>query len=152
MPGDDSIELARLLRLADGEECLDPAARAHGLDPDVVAAIDEVTLNEVPSGRGRSSSQTRSARRLAARPVLAIGSPCRSSSRAHPRDVGERPGDPLDAEPSSTARVSTCSASTARCRVSYCSATMRVKIASVIAMNGTGYGTSNRGSRPGSRP
>ena len=48
-------------------------------------------------------------------------------------------------EPSITARVSTCSASTARCRVSYCSATMRVNTASVIAMNGTGYGTSKSG-------
>ena len=48
-------------------------------------------------------------------------------------------------EPSITARVSTCSASTARCKVSYCSATMRVNTASVIAMNGTGNGTSKRG-------
>ena len=47
--------------------------------------------------------------------------------------------------PSITARVRTCSASTARWRVSYCSARSRVKIASVIAMNGTGYGTSKTG-------
>ena len=37
----DAIELARLLRLAHGEERLDPALCADGLDPDVVAAIDE---------------------------------------------------------------------------------------------------------------
>ena len=59
-----------------------------------------------------------------------------------PASDGAIPSTP---RPSITARVRTCSASTARCSVSYCSATIRVNIASVIAMNGTGYGTSNNG-------
>ena len=101
----------------------------------------------VPSGREpASSSQTRSARTVAAREVEASGNPCRSSSRAHPPvTLASEDAIPSTPRPSITARVSTCSASTARCNVSYCSARIRVKIASVIAMNGTGYGTSNSG-------
>ena len=39
--GHDPVELAELLGFADGEERLDAALRAHRLDPDVVAPVDQ---------------------------------------------------------------------------------------------------------------
>jgi hypothetical protein len=41
VPGDDPVELRRLLGLADREERLDPAGRTHRLQPHVVPTIDE---------------------------------------------------------------------------------------------------------------
>ena len=142
MPGHDAVELAGLLGLAHREERLDPALRPDGLDPDVVTAVDERDAERRPVGPRAPQllpDPRRPARPRRAR-SLAIGSPCRSSSSAQPFVTSaSEPSDALDVrDPSITARVSTCSASTARCSVSYCSATIRVKIASVIAMNGTG--------------
>ncbi len=97
-------------------------------------------LKLVPSGREeRTSVQTRSTRAVAARDVAATGMPWRSSSSTHPLVTwASDAAMPSIPAPSMTARVSTCSASTARCNVSYCSARIRVNTASVIAMNGTG--------------
>ena len=145
--GHDPVELARLLGLAHGEERLDPSLRADRLHPDVVAPVDEGHAERralgppgaqlLPDPLGAQGRRAPGARDRQAVQV--------EQQRPALRDVGERAAMPSAPEPSITARVSTCSASTARCRVSYCSATMRVKIASVIAMKGTGYGTSNSG-------
>ena len=71
---------------------------------------------------------------------------CRSSRTAHPpvarMSAFTMPSTPW---PSRTARVRVCSASSDRESRSYCSATRRVNTASVMAMKGTGYGTSNSG-------
>ncbi len=100
-----------------------------------------------PSGRDRwSSLHTDPCRSCAARPVAASACPCRSSSKTQPVvTAASEDAIPSTPSPSRTAAVSTCCASTARCRTSYCSARSFVNTASVIAMNGTGYGTSNSG-------
>ena len=105
-----------------------------------MALVESVSENVAPSGRDvRSSVPDALGGALPLRVVAASGMPCRSSSSAQPltTPASDR-ATPSTPPPSSTARVSTCSASTARCRVSYCSATTRVNTASVIAMNGTG--------------
>ena len=96
--GDDAIELTQLLGLAHGEERLDAPLGSHGLDPDVMAPVDERhARTRCPRvATSRSSPHTRSARSEAARPVAASGRPCRSRSRTQPfTTAAERVGDAL---------------------------------------------------------
>ena len=146
--GHDAVDLGRLLGLADREERLDAALRPHRLDPDVVAAVDEGQREARGLGPRDAQLLPDRARAAASPPARSPRAVVRAGRGAaptpsRPRRARRRPA--ATPPPSSTARVRACSASTARCRVSYCSASSRVKTASVIAMNGTSYGTSNSG-------
>ncbi len=104
-------------------------------------------LNRRPSARGDCSSDHSHGTRFDADSGAAASTaPWRSSRTDHPPVARTRaaamPGRPW---PSSTVRVRVCSASSDLVRTSYCSATCRVNTASVMAMNGMAYGTSNTG-------